>query len=116
MAAMTNGDAAAALDEFKPPPGVVLPPKEFRTILEKTAGYVARNGASFEDRVRNNERNNPKFSFLNSADPYHPFYLWRLSEIREGRTTAVAAGHTGDAVAVEQPGTLAGDQAAALAG
>lgn len=26
----TNGDAFAALDEIKPPPGVVLPPKEIK--------------------------------------------------------------------------------------
>lgn len=74
MAAATNGDAAsgpsAVLDEIKPPQGVVLPPKEFRSksppfsncvimqlliqyprcvaILEKTAGFVARNGLAFE--------------------------------------------------------------------
>ncbi|KAJ8129888.1 hypothetical protein O1611_g3740 [Lasiodiplodia mahajangana] len=30
MAAATNGDAAAALDDIKPPQGVILPPKEFR--------------------------------------------------------------------------------------
>ncbi|KAI0848186.1 Pre-mRNA splicing factor PRP21 like protein-domain-containing protein [Daldinia vernicosa] len=100
MAADTNGDAAAVLDDIKPPQGVVLPPKEFRTILEKTAGFVARNGIAFEDRVREKEKNNPKFSFLSNADPYNPYYLWRLSEIKEGRGTAVAAGRAGEAAAV----------------
>ncbi|KAK0390707.1 hypothetical protein NLU13_0210 [Sarocladium strictum] len=92
----TNGDSSAGLDDFKPPPGVVLPPREIRNILEKTAGYVARNGAVFEDRIRDKERQNPKFSFLNPADAYNPFYLWRLSEIRDGRGTAVAAGRAGE--------------------
>lgn len=58
-------DAVAALDNIKPPQGVVLPPKEIKgmfpskysgkiranvptAILEKTAGYVARNGLAFE--------------------------------------------------------------------
>ncbi|KAJ8110929.1 hypothetical protein ONZ43_g5745 [Nemania bipapillata] len=99
MAATTNGDAAAALDDIKPPQGVILPPKEFRIILEKTAGFVARNGLSFEDRLREKEKNNPKFSFLNTSDPYSPFYLWRLSEIKEGRGTAVAAGRAGEPTA-----------------
>jgi splicing factor 3A subunit 1 len=99
MAATTNGDAATVLDDFKPPAGVVLPPKDFRTILEKTAGFVARNGTIFEDRIREKEKSNPKFSFLSNADPYNPFYLWRLSEIREGRGTAVAAGRAGEAAA-----------------
>ena len=62
----TNGDAMAVLEEIQAPPGVVLPPKEikgvflstarrkshqltiFAAILEKTAGYVARNGFVFE--------------------------------------------------------------------
>ncbi|KAI1771672.1 Pre-mRNA splicing factor PRP21 like protein-domain-containing protein [Hypoxylon cercidicola] len=100
MAANTNGDAAAVLDDIKPPQGVVLPPREFRTILEKTAGFVARNGLAFEDRIREKEKHNPKFSFLSNADPYNPFYLWRLGEIREGRGTAVAAGRAGEAAAV----------------
>ncbi|KAI1766102.1 Pre-mRNA splicing factor PRP21 like protein-domain-containing protein [Hypoxylon sp. FL1150] len=98
--AATNGDAAAVLDDLKPPQGIVLPPKEFRTILETTAGFVARNGLSFEDRIREKEKHNPKFSFLSNADPYNPFYLWRLGEIREGRGTAVAAGRAGEAAAV----------------
>jgi splicing factor 3A subunit 1 len=99
MAATTNGDAAAALDDIKPPQGVILPPKEFRVILEKTAGFVARNGIAFEDRLREKEKNNSKFSFLNTSDPYNPFYLWRLSEIKEGRGTAVAAGRAGEPAA-----------------
>jgi splicing factor 3A subunit 1 len=93
----SNGDAAAALDELKPPTGVVLPPREIRNVLEKTAGYVARNGAVFEDRIRDKESKNPKFSFLNPTDAYHDFYQWRLGEVRAGRGTAVAAGRAGDA-------------------
>ncbi|KAI0172432.1 Pre-mRNA splicing factor PRP21 like protein-domain-containing protein [Hypoxylon sp. FL1284] len=100
MAASTNGDAAAVLDDIKPPQGIVLPPKEFRTILEKTAGFVARNGLAFEDRIRDKEQHNPKFSFLSNADPYNPYYLWRLGEIKEGRGTAVAAGRAGEAAPV----------------
>ncbi|ESZ90025.1 hypothetical protein SBOR_9596 [Sclerotinia borealis F-4128] len=90
-------DAVAALDEIKPPQGVVLPPKEIKAILEKTAGYVARNGINFEDRIREKERTNPKFSFLSTNDSYNAYYLWRLSEIKEGRGTTVAAGRAGEA-------------------
>lgn len=32
----------------KPPAGIVLPPRDIRAIVEKTAGYVARNGQVFE--------------------------------------------------------------------
>ncbi|KAL2065459.1 hypothetical protein VTL71DRAFT_3129 [Oculimacula yallundae] len=92
----TNGDAVAALEEIKAPAGVVLPPREIKAILEKTAGYVARNGNVFEDRIREKEKHNPKFSFLSPNDSYNAYYLWRLSEIKEGRGTAVAAGRAGE--------------------
>jgi splicing factor 3A subunit 1 len=60
-----NGDSMAALEDIQAPSGIVLPPKEIKggsflepqtrtlltilaAILEKTAGYVARNGLVFE--------------------------------------------------------------------
>ncbi|KAI4165157.1 MAG: hypothetical protein LQ342_001025 [Letrouitia transgressa] len=90
-------------DAIKPPSGVVLPPKDIRAIVEKTAGYVARNGAAFEDRIREKEKHNPKFSFLSGNDAYNPFYAWRLNEVKEGRGTAVSAGRAGEAVAPVEP-------------
>ena len=96
----TNGDVGAIVDSVaKPPDGVVLPPKDIRTIIEKTAGYVARSGVVFEQRIRDKEASNPKFSFLTPSDAYNPFYLWRLGEIKEGRGTAVSAGRVGEAAA-----------------
>lgn len=86
----------------KPPEGIVLPPKDIRAIIEKTAGYVARNGPVFEDRIRDKEQANPKFSFLAPNDAYAPFYQWRLSEVRSGRGTAVSAGRAGDATPVPE--------------
>lgn len=103
----TNVDSAAPIslpDEVsKPPAGVVLPPRDIRAIVEKTAGYVARNGIVFEERIREKEKHNPKFSFLSSNDAYSAFYAWRLDEVREGRGTAVSAGRVGEAVVVPEP-------------
>ena len=103
----TNVDspATSALpDEVsRPPAGVVLPPREIRSIVEKTAGYVARNGAVFEDRIREKEKHNPKFSFLSANDAFQPFYAWRLNEVREGRGTAVSAGRVGEATVTAEP-------------
>ncbi|KAH8802751.1 Pre-mRNA splicing factor PRP21 like protein-domain-containing protein [Xylogone sp. PMI_703] len=101
--AATETEAIASLEEIKPPAGVVLPPKEIKAILEKTAGYVARNGFVFEDRIREKERHNPKFSFLSPNDAYNAYYQWRLDEIREGRGTAVAAGRVGEEVVETKP-------------
>jgi splicing factor 3A subunit 1 len=56
------------------------------------------------DRIREKEKHNPKFSFLSTNDSYNAYYLWRLSEIKEGRGTAVAAGRAGEAPAeAEKP-------------
>ncbi|KAL5337577.1 Pre-mRNA splicing factor PRP21 like protein-domain-containing protein [Aspergillus crustosus] len=104
MASVSNGNTPTVLDDAnRPPEGVVLPPKDIRAIVEKTAGYVARNGAIFEDRVREKERSNPKFSFLTANDPYAPFYQWRLSEIKEGRGTDVSAGRPGEPTSTPAP-------------
>ncbi|KAF8419657.1 Pre-mRNA splicing factor PRP21 like protein-domain-containing protein [Tirmania nivea] len=87
----------------QPPAGIVLPPRDIRAIVEKTAGYVARNGQVFEQRIRDKEKHNPKFSFLNPADPYHLFYTWRLEEVRAGRGTDVSAGRGPTAAAAREP-------------
>ena len=137
-----NGPSTPGLpDEVsKAPEGVVLPPKDIRglplphtpvqaltyvpAIVEKTAGYVARNGPVFEgdippslvakrcltalDRIREKERQNPKFSFLSPNDAYAAFYTWRLNEVREGRGTAVSAGRVGEAAPAPEPETPKG--------
>ena len=102
---LTNGNSVTeSLDNIsKPPAGVVLPPKDIRAIVEKTAGYVARNGSVFEDRIRQKEISNPKFSFLAENDAYNSFYIWRLNEVREGRGTAISAGRTGDEATAKIP-------------
>ncbi len=101
--ATTNGIPDLPDAVSKPPEGVVLPPKDIRAIIEKTAGYVARNGAVFEDRIRDKEVSNSKFSFLSPNDAYEPFYQWRLSEVKSGRGTAVSAGRADAPIPAEKP-------------
>lgn len=64
-------------------PVVILPPPYIRNIAEKLAIYVVRNGPEFEGKILEKERNNPRFSFLYSSDPFHPFYQKLLQEVRE---------------------------------
>ena len=80
------------------PEGVILPPKELRATVEKVAGFVVRNGAAFESRMRNDASNAAKLSFIFEDDPYYGFYQWRREEIKAGRGTDVAAGRVGEAV------------------
>jgi len=55
-------------------------------VIDRTALFVARsaNPPQFEDKIRENQRQDPKFSFLNSADPYHGYYRHRMERIGEG--------------------------------
>ena len=54
-------------------------------IVDKTASFVARNGPSFESKVKEAEANNSKFNFLNPHDPYHAYYLHKVKEFMEGK-------------------------------
>jgi hypothetical protein len=51
-------------------------------IIETTAAYVARSGPHFEDRIRENEKHNPRFCFLNPTDPYRAYYDFKIAEAR----------------------------------
>ena len=63
---------------------IIYPPPEVKNIVDKTAGFVARNGIEFEQRIKQNEINNPKFNFLNPGDPYHAYYKHKVVLIRSG--------------------------------
>ncbi|KAF9036737.1 Pre-mRNA splicing factor PRP21 like protein-domain-containing protein [Panaeolus papilionaceus] len=66
--------------------GLILPPPEIKAVIDRTALYVARsaNPPQFEERVREGQRNDPKFSFLNPADPYHAYYRHRMDKVASG--------------------------------
>ncbi|KAJ8048110.1 Splicing factor 3A subunit 1 [Holothuria leucospilota] len=75
----------------KPMVGIIYPPPEVRNIVDKTAGFVARNGPEFEGRIRQNEVSNAKFNFLNPGDPYHAYYRHKVKEFVEGKANETAA-------------------------
>ncbi|KAI6028332.1 Pre-mRNA splicing factor PRP21 like protein-domain-containing protein [Pisolithus orientalis] len=85
--------------------GLILPPPEIKceglvapgvralpanidsvAVIDRTALFVARsaNPPMFEDKIRENQRQDPKFSFLNPADPYHAYYRHRMDRISAG--------------------------------
>lgn len=81
----TNAELSQqTVDGVAVPKGVILPPPEIRGVIEKTAGYVARNGPGFEDRIRESEKMDGKFSFINKDDPYYSYYSWRVAELQNG--------------------------------
>lgn len=58
----------------------------FVAVIDRTALFVARsaNPPQFEDKIRDGQRSDPKFSFLNPVDPYHAYYRHRLDRIAQG--------------------------------
>ena len=48
-----------------------------RTIIDKLANFVARNGPEFEKMTMSKKRDDPKFGFLFGGD-YNPYYRWKV--------------------------------------
>ncbi|KAI0062231.1 hypothetical protein BV25DRAFT_1825665 [Artomyces pyxidatus] len=87
--------------------GLILPPPEVKSIIDRTALFVARsaNPPQFEDKIRENRRTDPAFSFLNPADPYHAYYRHRMDKVERGEIEEDAPADKegkGDAVAETQ--------------
>lgn len=66
--------------------GLILPPPEIKSVIDRTAVFVARsaNPPQFEDKIREGQRSDPKFSFLNPADPYHAYYRDKMDKVLQG--------------------------------
>jgi splicing factor 3A subunit 1 len=94
--AATNGEMNLEDVVKRAPEGTILPPSHLRGVMEKTAGYVARNGQHFEDQIREKQGSNTKMSFVFEGDAYHAYYCWRKSEIKAGRGNAISAGREGE--------------------
>lgn len=57
-----------------------VPETSIRETIDKTVGYVVKNGSSFEERLKLNA--GEKFSFLVESDPNHQYYQKKLKEAR----------------------------------
>lgn len=56
-------------------------PANVKSVIEKTAGYVFKNGKSFEDRLKKNSGSD-QFQFLNDLNEYHSYYQQQLAALR----------------------------------
>ncbi|EMG48272.1 hypothetical protein SBY92_003162 [Candida maltosa Xu316] len=63
------------------PSDIKIPPEDIKQTIDKTAGYVIKNGKSFEERLLANNKND-KFSFINSDDENYPYYQWKLTTLQ----------------------------------
>ena len=62
-------------------------------MIDRTATFVARsaNPPQFEEKIRENQRQDPKFAFLNPADPYHAYYRHRMDKVVRGEVEETPA-------------------------
>jgi len=86
-----NAQPVADKQYDQPTVGLIVPPPEIRSIVEKTASFVARNGENFEHKIRQNEAANPKFNFLKDEDPYNGYYRHKVKEFGAGVTQLTKA-------------------------
>ncbi|GMM34400.1 Prp21 protein [Saccharomycopsis crataegensis] len=67
------------------PESVIIPPAKVKETIEKTAGYIARNGQQFASRLL--RESGDKFSFLKLDDPFFGYYQFCLKDYRENSST-----------------------------
>lgn len=77
-------------------------------MIIKTASHVARSSTrqQFEDRLRESRREDPKFAFLNPADPYYAYYKLRVDRIASGEEDGETAAAVND-IAMKVDETIA---------
>ncbi|WWD02712.1 hypothetical protein V865_000753 [Kwoniella europaea PYCC6329] len=73
--------------------GIIYPPREIRNIVDKTANHISKSPTPLllEEKIREHQKSDPKFAFLNDADPYHQYYRYMLVKVKEDADD-VAAG------------------------
>ena len=67
--------------------GIIRPPPDIRTVADRTALFVSKNGRAFENKILNSEKGKtPKFAFLHETSPFHAYYENRIRFYLEGGT------------------------------
>ena len=70
---------------------LIIPPSEIRSVIDKTAEFVAKMGDEFEKKVISQQGKEKKFAFLLAGNPYRKYYDSRVKEILEGKQAATQA-------------------------
>lgn len=70
--------------------GMIYPPPDIRSIVDKTAAFTAKNAnpSSFEDKIRARQAADNRFNFINADDAYNAYYLNRVKFYKDGGVDA----------------------------
>lgn len=87
-APVTTGGSAALLAN------IIYPSREIRSIIDKTAVHIAKSPLpqQLEDKIREHQKNDPKFSFLRDSDPFNRYYRYMIERVKEEGEEVVAQG------------------------
>lgn len=82
----TRSSAMAENGSAPPETTIILPPPAIKTIVDKTAAFIAPkpNAAQLEERFRQREQTDSRFAFLNPTNPYYAYYADRLAAFKAG--------------------------------
>lgn len=94
------GNGSSSKDAFE---GIILPPPDIKSIVDKTAAFIAKNPnpAAFEEKIRAREKTDSRFGFLNETDAYHAYYQNRLKAFRDGTGGSTPVGAGGQATTAD---------------
>ncbi|KAL4493961.1 hypothetical protein ABPG72_021978 [Tetrahymena utriculariae] len=70
--------------------GLIIPPPEIRTIIDKTAEFVVKHGAAVEENIIQAQVNNLSFNFLKQNDPYRSYYDSKIAEFARQFTQIIS--------------------------
>lgn len=90
------------------PSDIKLPPSDVKQTIDKTVGYVIKNGKSFEERLLKNNKND-KFTFIKPDNEYFLYYKWKLdtSKKNQGLTeTSTEDQHQEEDIIIAKPPDL----------
>ncbi|KAL1407197.1 SF3a splicing factor complex subunit [Vanrija albida] len=88
------------IGEYRPPrmsdkykAGIIYPPPEMRKMIDKTATAVSKTSKpqALEDKIKESQKTDPRFAFLNDEDPYHQYYRYMV-EIKREEAEDIAKG------------------------
>ncbi len=88
------------------------PPPEMMMTIEKLVEWIRKSGLEFEAKVKERQRGDPRFEFLQAWNPYNAYYRWRLQACLNeaaGKDEAALEGAQG-ANRTEQRGLVARDE------
>jgi splicing factor 3A subunit 1 len=77
----------------------------FVGIIDKTASHIAKSPSPqlLEDKIRESQKADPKFSFLRDSDPFNRYYRYMIEKIKEDGEEAALAGSTGTGTTEDNP-------------